>query len=108
VWATEVGQLLGEGYGVTRASVLAVALMLASACSSTSKQTTATTTTPLNNLPVSQPFAESTKPRLSFVGDSITVESAADINAHFQNRYNVAIYATVGRDTYLEAAVVAQ
>jgi hypothetical protein len=38
-------------------------------------------------------------PKLQFAGDSITYFSAADINAHFAGRYDVAIDATPGIDT---------
>jgi hypothetical protein len=55
---------------------------------------------------VSQPFISSGTPKLQFVGDSITVQSAADINAHFGGSYNTAIEATTGADTYTQAANV--
>src|SRR5882724_12041463 len=38
--------------------------------------------------------------RLQFAGDSITFFSTNDINAHYAGRYDVAIDATVGIDTY--------
>jgi hypothetical protein len=44
----------------------------------------------------SQPFTANGKPRLAFVGDSITVQSTDDINAHYEADYGVKITALVG------------
>jgi hypothetical protein len=56
---------------------------------------------------VSQPFVSSGAPKIQFVGDSITWQSAADINAHYGGSYDTAIEATIGADTYTQAANVA-
>jgi ABC-type glycerol-3-phosphate transport system substrate-binding protein len=96
--------------------VFAAALMLASAsCSASNKSTTTSTipTIPTNparkpSISISQPFTESAKPKRAFAGDSITFQSVADINAHYRNRYNVAIVAANGVDTYFAAQFVAE
>lgn len=48
-----------------------------------------------------QPFSGSGLPTMQFVGDSITVQSTTDINAHYQSTHDVAIDATIGVDTYV-------
>ena len=48
-----------------------------------------------------QPYSGSGLPKLQFVGDSITVQSTADINHHYRASYDVAIDAVVGIDTFL-------
>jgi hypothetical protein len=54
-----------------------------------------------------QPFTGSGLPKIQFVGDSITVLSTADINAHYRPSHDVAIDALVGVDTFLMAHDVA-
>lgn len=49
---------------------------------------------------IDQLFGASHKPKLQFLGDSITYLARADINSHYDGRYNVAIDALVGADTY--------
>jgi hypothetical protein len=53
-----------------------------------------------------QPPAHNGKPILQFDGDSITFQSTADINAHYNTTYDVGINALVGTDTYLEAGQI--
>lgn len=71
------------------AAVIAYLLLSASSCS------------------VSQQYVGSGAPKLQFLGDSITVQSANDIDARFGNAFDVAIDAFVGADTYLQAATAA-
>jgi hypothetical protein len=71
------------------ATVVACLLLSASSCS------------------LSRPFVSSGAPKIQFIGDSITEESVADIDAHFGASYDVAIEATGGTDTYMQAANVA-
>jgi hypothetical protein len=47
-----------------------------------------------------RPHGRERLPKLQFAGDSITFFSAAEINAHYAGRYDVAIDATPGIDTY--------
>jgi hypothetical protein len=47
-----------------------------------------------------RPHGRARPPTLQFAGDSITFFSAADIKAHYAGRYDVAIDATSGIDTY--------
>jgi lysophospholipase L1-like esterase len=54
-----------------------------------------------------QAFSGSGSPTLQFVGDSITVQSTADINRHYGSTKDVAIDATVGVDTYIMAKDIA-
>jgi lysophospholipase L1-like esterase len=54
-----------------------------------------------------QTFTDSGAPKIAFVGDSITVQSTVDINAHYSGSDDVAIHAVVGIDTYFEASTVA-
>jgi hypothetical protein len=46
------------------------------------------------------------KPIIDFVGDSITFQSTADINAHYRTNYDVGIQAVIGIDTYLSQGAV--
>jgi lysophospholipase L1-like esterase len=55
-----------------------------------------------------QPFAGTGAPTLQFTGDSITVQSTADINAHFKANHDVGIEAFVGADTREQASQVAR
>jgi hypothetical protein len=56
---------------------------------------------------VAQLPTHSGTPILDFAGDSITVQSSDDINAHYSATYDVGINATVGNDVYLEANNIA-
>jgi hypothetical protein len=101
---------------VSMVRVFAAALLLVSASCSASNKTTTTPTRPTipttpgrtPSISISQPFTDSAKPKLAFAGDSITFQSVADINAHYRNRYNVAIVASNGVDTYFAARFVAE
>lgn len=101
---------------MTMVRVFAAALVFVSASCSASNTTTTSPTTPAiptaparrPTISISQPFTESAKPKLAFAGDSITLQSVADINAHYRNRYNVAIVAANGVDTYFAAPFVAE
>jgi hypothetical protein len=54
-----------------------------------------------------QPIVGDGRPTLQFVGDSITFQSTADINAHYGTTYDVGIWAIVGATTAEAAAEVA-
>ncbi len=57
---------------------------------------------------VHQAFTNSGLPKIQFVGDSITVLSAPDINAHYGLAYDVAVDAYTGATTYeVQSAVAA-
>ena len=49
---------------------------------------------------VRQEFTGSGLPKLQFLGDSITVQSALDINAHYAATYDLSIHAAVGLGTH--------
>jgi lysophospholipase L1-like esterase len=53
-----------------------------------------------------QPASRNGKPIIDFVGDSITFQSTADINAHYSTNYDVGIEAVIGIDTYLSQGAV--
>jgi lysophospholipase L1-like esterase len=55
-----------------------------------------------------QPFTGSGAPTIKFTGDSITVQSTPDINAHYQPTYDVGIDGLTGGDTWEQASRVAQ
>jgi hypothetical protein len=50
-----------------------------------------------------QPVSGNGSPTLKFIGDSITVQSTPDINAHYGGTYDIGIHAVLGIDTYLMA-----
>lgn len=50
-----------------------------------------------------QPVTGNGNPKLEVVGDSITVQSTADLNAHFGTTYDVGIHAVFGSDTFIMA-----
>jgi hypothetical protein len=54
-----------------------------------------------------QKFANTGAPKLQFVGDSITIQSAPDINAHYHKHHDVAIDAIGGSVTWLMTGTVA-
>jgi hypothetical protein len=53
-----------------------------------------------------QLFSESGAPKLTFAGDSITVQATDDINAHYGSTYDVGIHATIGYDANISAAAI--
>ena len=57
---------------------------------------------------VHQAFSGSGRPKLQFEGDSIILQARGDIDRRFGGSYDVAVEATVGFDTLLEAKHVAQ